>query len=163
MQCGETLHSSKIFFTSWMTFPVGRRRCRVGSGVEGRVCHWLAWFWTTIFLGYLVCVLCQEAQIRGGESTASPQGTPSCSLNKAWMHACMRAQQCLTLWGPMDCSPPDSSVCAISQARILEWVAMSFSRGSSDPGMGPGSLALAEWLFTIWATREAHGSKYNML
>ena len=32
---------------------------------------------------------------------------------------------------PMDCSPPGSSVCGISQARILEWVAIFFSRGSS--------------------------------
>ena len=40
-------------------------------------------------------------------------------------------QSCLTLCGPMDCSLPGSSVCGILQARILEWVAMPFSRGSS--------------------------------
>ena len=34
---------------------------------------------------------------------------------------------------PMDCSPPGSSVHGISQARIVEWVAISFSRGSSQP------------------------------
>ena len=34
---------------------------------------------------------------------------------------------------PMDCSPPGSSIHEISQARILEWVATSFSRGSSKP------------------------------
>ena len=38
------------------------------------------------------------------------------------------AQSCLTLCDPLDCSPPDSSVHGISQARILEWVAISFSR-----------------------------------
>ena len=38
-----------------------------------------------------------------------------------------------TLCGPMDCSPPGSSVPGISQARMLEWVAISFSRGSSRP------------------------------
>ena len=37
----------------------------------------------------------------------------------------------------MGCSPPGSSVHEISQARILEWVAISFSRGSSDPGIEP--------------------------
>ena len=42
-------------------------------------------------------------------------------------------QSCLTLWDPLDCSPPDSSVHGILQARILEWVAISFSRGSSRP------------------------------
>ena len=39
----------------------------------------------------------------------------------------------LTLCDPMDCSPPGSSVHGILQARILEWVAMSSSRGSSQP------------------------------
>ena len=38
-----------------------------------------------------------------------------------------------TLCNPMDCSPPGSSVHGILQARILEWVAISFSRGSSQP------------------------------
>ena len=42
-------------------------------------------------------------------------------------------QWCLTLCDPMDCSPPGSSVHGILQARVLEWVAISFSRGSSRP------------------------------
>ena len=46
------------------------------------------------------------------------------------------AQSCLILCDPMDCSPPGSSVREIFQARILEWVAMSFSRGSSQPRDG---------------------------
>ena len=43
------------------------------------------------------------------------------------------AQSSLTLCNPMDCSTPDSSVHGILQARILEWVAISFSSGSSQP------------------------------
>ena len=43
------------------------------------------------------------------------------------------AQLCPTLCGPVDCSPPGSSVHGILQARILEWVAIPFSRGSSQP------------------------------
>ena len=43
------------------------------------------------------------------------------------------AQSCLTLCGPVDCSPPGSSIHGVLQARILEWVAISFSRGSSRP------------------------------
>ena len=42
-------------------------------------------------------------------------------------------QSCLTLCDPMDCSLPGSSVHGIFQARVLEWVAVSFSRGSSQP------------------------------
>ena len=46
--------------------------------------------------------------------------------------ACMLSpQSCLTLLDPMDCSPPGCSVHGILQARILEWVAIHFSRGSS--------------------------------
>ena len=51
--------------------------------------------------------------------------------------ACVHAkslQSCLTLCDPMDCSPSDSSVPGILQARILEWVAMPSSRGYSWPG-----------------------------
>ena len=46
---------------------------------------------------------------------------------------CTHAQLCLALCNPMDCSPLASSVHVIFQARILEWVAISYSRGSSQP------------------------------
>ena len=45
------------------------------------------------------------------------------------------AQLCLTLCDPMDCSSPGSSVHGILQARILEWVAISFSGDLPDPGI----------------------------
>ena len=47
--------------------------------------------------------------------------------------ACSVTQSCLTLCNPMDCSPPGSPVHGILQARILEWVAISFSRGFFQP------------------------------
>ena len=53
-----------------------------------------------------------------------------------WMHACMHAksiQSCPTLYDSRHYSPPGFSVCGISQARILEWVVISFSWGSSQP------------------------------
>ena len=43
---------------------------------------------------------------------------------------------------PMDCSPPGSSIHGILQARVLEWVAISFSSILPDPGIQPGSPAL---------------------
>ena len=52
----------------------------------------------------------------------------------------------------MDCSPPGSSVHGISQARILEWVAISFSRGSSWPRDQTHVFCIAGGFFTIWAT-----------
>ena len=48
----------------------------------------------------------------------------------------------------MDYSPSGSSVHGISQARIMEWVAISFSRESPDPGIEPVPPALAEGFFT---------------
>ena len=52
------------------------------------------------------------------------------------------AQSCLTLCNPVDCSPPGSSVHGILQARMLEWVAISFSGDLPDPGIKPRSPAL---------------------
>ena len=52
------------------------------------------------------------------------------------------AQLCPTLCNPTDSSPLGFSVHGILQARILEWVAIHFSRGSSPPNIEPGSSAL---------------------
>ena len=52
---------------------------------------------------------------------------------KIYLLMCLVTQSCLTLWGPMDCSPRGSSIHSIFQARILEWVAIFYSRGSSRP------------------------------
>ena len=46
------------------------------------------------------------------------------------------AQSCLTPWDPMFCDPPVSSVHGIVHARVLLWVAISFSRDLSNPGIG---------------------------
>ena len=55
------------------------------------------------------------------------------------MTLCSVVQLCLTLFDPTDCSPPGSSLHAIFQARILEWVAISYSRHLLDPGTEPRS------------------------
>ena len=61
------------------------------------------------------------------------------------------AQLCLTLCDPMDCSSPGSSVHGILQARILEWVAVSFSRESSQPRDWTQVSCTAGRFFTNWA------------
>ena len=55
---------------------------------------------------------------------------------------CLVVQSCLTLCDPVNCSPPSSSVHGILQARILEWGAIPFSRGSSQPKDWTWSSAL---------------------
>ena len=64
------------------------------------------------------------------------------------------AQSCLTLCDPMDCSLPGSSIHGIFQARVLEWVAISFSRGSSWPRDRIPVSRVISRCFTVWATRE---------
>ena len=65
------------------------------------------------------------------------------------------APSCPILCDPLDCSPPGSSVHGILQARILEWVAISFYRGSSRPRDSVWVSCIARRFFTAWATREA--------
>ena len=62
----------------------------------------------------------------------------------------------------MDCRPPSSSVHGILQARILEWVAISFSRGLSRPRDQTQVSCIAGGFFTVWASREVY-CKLNIL
>ena len=64
------------------------------------------------------------------------------------------AQSYLTLCNPMDCSPPGSSVPGILQARILDWVAILFSKESSWPRNETQISRIADRFFTVTA-REA--------
>ena len=59
------------------------------------------------------------------------------------------AQLCPTLCHPTDCSPPGSSVHGILQAKILEWVAVPFSRGSSQPRDRTQVFHIAGQFFTV--------------
>ena len=73
------------------------------------------------------------------------------------------AQLCLTLCNPMDCSPPGSSVHGISQARILEWVAVPFSRGIF-PTQGSNSWLL-HWqvdFFLPLSSQGGPGTGYSL-
>ena len=64
-------------------------------------------------------------------------------ISETYLPTCVLVTQpCLTLCDPMDCSPLGSSVHGILQAGILEWVAIPYSRGSSQPRDQTQSLAL---------------------
>ena len=89
------------------------------------LCHWATWEVTIVCVCVCVCV---------------------CVL---------AAQSCLTLWDPMESSPPGSSIHGTLQARILEGVAIPFSRGSSWPRDWTWISCISVRFFTIWATREA--------
>ena len=85
---------------------------------------------------------------------------PSASL---WPQAAGRSesesevtQSCSTLCDPMDYSLSGPSVHGISQARVLEWIDISFSSGSSRPRNQTRVSHTAGRCFTVWATRRPH-------
>ena len=82
----------------------------------------------------------------------------SFSLKSSEVKSSEVAQSCLTLCDPVDCSPPGSSVHEIFQARILEWVAISFARGSSQPRDWTWVSLIAGRRFILWATKDGRFS-----
>ena len=64
------------------------------------------------------------------------------------------SQSCPTLFDPMDCSIPGFTDHGFFEARVLEWVAISFSSGSSQPRDQTRASRVVGWRFTLWATRE---------
>ena len=78
-----------------------------------------------------------------------------------WNLVCLVTQSCPTLWDPLDCSPPGASVHGILHARILEWVAISFSRGSSWPRDRIQVSCIASGFCTLWVSREAQALTVN--
>ena len=79
----------------------------------------------------------------------SPKIQQTYNSMDAWQYKLSRVR---LFCNPMDCIPPGSSVCEILQARILEWAAISSSRGSSQPRDQPWSPALASVFFATART-----------
>ena len=96
------------------------------------------------------------------DPSCSQAGIPSAVQAASGYCHCLVTQSCLTLCHPMNCSPPGSSVHGVSKARILEQVAISFSRGSSPPrDQTHGSCQVScvgRQILYRWATWEAHTS-----
>ena len=92
----------------------------------------------TLYMQFITCKLYLNkffkkdlpSQVPGSTSYSLPY--VDC-INTSTEFCATSLQSYLTLCKPLDCSPPDSSVCGILQARILEWVAMPSSRRSSQP------------------------------
>ena len=75
---------------------------------------------------------------------------------------CLVAKSCLTLCDPRYCSLPGSSVHGILQARILEWVAIFFSRGSSWPRDWTQVSCIRGRFLIVWATAFFNLQKFDM-
>ena len=72
-----------------------------------------------------------------------------------YLPGCLVAKLCLTFCDPVDWRLPGSSVHGIFQARILEWVAISSSRGSCQPRNQTCIVCVGRLILYHWATREA--------
>ena len=77
----------------------------------------------------------------------------------------VRANSCLTFCDSLDCSLQGSSIHGIFQPRILEWVAVSFSRGSSRLRDGIHISCISRWTLYLYSIAEAHylNQKYFIL
>ena len=82
-----------------------------------------------------LCSATTEATAMRSPYTATKTSSLLTASKEECGHFCCRlvAESCPTLYNPIDCSPPGSSVFGVLLAKILEWVAISFSRGSSWP------------------------------
>ena len=143
---------------------------RTGDVICGALCK--IKLWGSLWEDYSV----QNGNIRPGGSSAdaqvvtpeageplprplsAPAWGPRTCVEEPWgsetVYYCSVAQSCPTLYNPMDCSPPGSSVCGISQARILGWVAISSSRGSSRLSDRTHVSCVGRWILSHWATWE---------
>ena len=107
--------------------------------LEGLLCHFFK-AWTILWIQYDKYIYWNYSKICWNfeESESESEVTQSCP----------------TLCDPMDCSPPGSPVHGILPARILEWVAIAFSRGSSRPRDQTQVSCIAGRRFNLWATRK---------
>ena len=99
---------------------------------------------------------------------------PKCPLENEWINKMwytytteyllfLVSKFCLILCNPMDCSPPGSSVHGISQARIHEWVAISFSRRSSQPRDRPHDSCIGRQSLTAEPPGKATMEYYSAI
>ena len=114
--------------------------------------HVRARAWWRIFRGD--CLLHEVTRFEKSDLLAVPWRQPAaCYVVNARVK--VKSLSRVQLCDPVDCSPPGSSVPGILQARILEWVVISFSRGSSWPRDRTQVSRTAGRRFNLWATGEA--------
>ena len=121
----------------WVAVPSSRGSSRPRDWTHVRCLHWQA--------GFL---------------PLAPPGKPQGFLQ---LKLKLKSLSCVRLCDTMDCSLPGSSIHGIFQARVLQWVAIYFSRESSWPRDWTWFSHIAERRFTIWATREAYYVYLNFL
>ena len=150
MQC------SRLLDTSGIGDPIRRKE---GSHEEGKVSI------TTFYIenGLWIDALCNDESCSNKQykSVLTFLFLEKMTIGIKWyirVHTCSVTQSCWTLCSSVDCDSPGSSVHGIFQARILEWVAISYSKGSSWPRdwpTSPASPALVGRFFTTEPPRKS--------
>ena len=121
-----------------------------GPQTHGTACPLLI-LW--LLFNYFLCLsLVFPLPLNWPTLTGRPLAVGLCEM---YVCVCVSRWVILTLCDPVDYSPPGFPVHEIPQARVLEWVAISFSRGSSQPRDRTQVSCIAGGFFTIWAAREA--------
>ena len=147
----------KISFTRPNVYSKYSFRTAGRNKTEGKLIEDTVFFQPILFLTFTwnsCSISSQEIRYAGVSSQAGHYWAESQQNGQSEV-----AQSCPTLWDPVDCSPPGSSIHGIPQARILEWVAISFSRGSPQPRDRTQVSRIAGRRFNLWATREAHNGQ----
>ena len=147
---------NSFFFPHSLSLPFPKLTIRQGSpGAPKLVFPDFKKTMTGTFLEVQWLSLCTPYAWRPGFDSWSGNWIPPATAKSS--HAACRVQSLSHVWlcDPMDCSPPGSLSIGILQARILEWVAISFSQGSSQPRDWTQVSCIAGTCFNIWATREA--------
>ena len=137
-RCGWGSAFDNISCISWacMFISVSQRCNKCGSG----------WFRSIAIVSGTLVVHIVFLKTLGKSNSRGVLGCFCCSV----------AQSCPTFCNPMDYSSPGSSVHGILQARILEWVAIPFSKGSSWPRNQICISCLGRWVLYHRATREVN-------
>ena len=121
-------------------------------------------FWVRYFLSFCMCVLVVQSYLtlRGFMMSrreiwplALPFSHPLLSL---FALCCLVTQSCPTLYGPIDCSPPGSSVQEFSRQECWSGVHISLSRGSSCPRDWMHVSCMGGWILYCWTTRKTPAS-----
>ena len=148
--CPQSFPASGSFPVSWL-FTSGDQSIKALASVSVLSMNIQVWF----PLGLTGLISLQVSKVLSSIFSSTTIQKHQFSDVGVHVCVCLVAQCCLTLYDPINYSLPDSSVPGILQARILEWVAISFSRGSSQPRDWTQVSCIAGRFFTIWATREA--------
>ena len=122
------------------------------------------WIFLLLLIPYFLFVTIQRSSMLSKAS--HPQVRPTWMISlflTSSVSSCLVTQPCVTLYDPRDYIPPGSSVHGIPQARILEWVAIFYSRGSSQSRDWTCISCTGRPILYHWVTWDAPGDIYFSL